>query len=279
MQTFKKIRKYLTILLFGVMALLWFTSFSLAQGFIKDYPHFAALNMGQSQAVEDLGFSALSSPAIGLDKGTQQYAVSYRNLTQGDFGLQNFQAGCKFIVQKTSHFGLQARYTGNSAAHILHFSGQYGRKLSDQFAIGTQLNLGQRNAPQYEVENQLSMDLSLWSKPLKDFELGLWIQHLFPIAGSDFEQASILLSSTYDISPEFNMYGSLYLDVQSNLIVGAGFRYLITPNWDIKISYFPNPGAFTLGLGFYLDHLGGHTGTYIQPEFGIQPGAAFFYNQ
>jgi hypothetical protein len=261
-----------------MIALLGVVIQSRGQSFIKDYPHFVALNTGQSQAVEDLGFSALASPALSLAKGNQQYAVSYRNLTQGDFGLQSFQAGAKFTIQSTQHFGLQARYTGNSAAHILHFSGQYGRKLSDNFAVGTQLNFGQRNAPQYEIEQQLSLDLALWSRPLDQFELGLWVQHLFPIFGSSFENASVLVSAAYRVSQDFKIYSSFYLDVNSDLTLGTGFRYLMSPDWDVKVSYFPNKGAFTLGLGFYIGSIGGHTGSYVQPEFGWQPGAAFFYN-
>jgi len=278
MQSFRTMCKFLSGFSLLLLTVFCSSTEGQSQNFIKDYPHFAALNTGQSQAVEDLGLSALASPALGLAQGSQQYAVSFRNLTAGDFGLQHFQAGAKFVFQSTQHFGLQARYTGNSAVHLLHFSGQYGRKLTDKFSLGTQLNFGQRNAPQYEIEQQLTMDLAIWSQPLDQLELGLWVQHLFPIIGSSFENASVLLSSKYEVSPEFRLYGSFYLDVNSDLVLGMGVRYLLAPEWDIKMSYFPSLGAFTLGFGFYFDSFGGHSGSYIQPEFGWQPGAALFYN-
>ena len=227
----------------------------MAQNFIKDYPHFVALNTGQSQAVEDLGFSSLGSPALSLNEGSRQFAASFRQLTTGEFGLRHIQAGAKQVFQSTQHIGFQARYTGNSAVHLLHFSGQYGRKLFDNFSLGTQLNFGQRKAPQYEIENQLSLDLALWSKPLDKFELGLWVQHLFPIVGSSFENASVLVSAKYEISEIFSIYAALQLDVHSDLQPGSGFRYLLAPEWDLKVSYFPSMGAFTLGVGFYLDLL------------------------
>jgi len=276
MQSFRHMCKFYNGLIFLLLLTLSFSGPLYSQNFIKEYPHFAALNTGQSQAVEDLGLSALASPALGLEKGRQQYAVSYRNLTMGDFGLQHFQAGAKWIFQSTQHIGFQSKYTGNSAVHILHFSGQYGRKLADNFSIGTQLNFGQRKAPQYEIEQQLTMDLALWSRPLDNFELGLWVQHLFPILGASFENASVLLSSKFEVSPAFSVYGSFYLDVNSHLLLGTGLRYLLAPEWDIKMSYFPQRGAFTLGFGFYFDKIGGHSGSYIQPEFGWQPGAALF---
>ncbi|NBC24370.1 MAG: hypothetical protein GVX78_01995, partial [Bacteroidetes bacterium] len=91
----------------------------MAQNFIKDYPHFVALNTGQSQAVEDLGFSSLGSPALSLNKGSRQFAASFRQLTMGEFGLRHIQAGAKQVFQSKQHIGFQARYTGNSAVHLL----------------------------------------------------------------------------------------------------------------------------------------------------------------
>ncbi len=248
------------------------------QNFIVEYPHFAGLNTGNSHAVEDLGMSAIGSPALSIFSGTQQWSLSYRTMTFGDFGLQHMQAGGKFKFRENQHFGLQARYTGNSAVHVLHFAGQYGRQLFNNFSAGIQINYGQRTAPQYEIENQLSLDLALYSEPLDRLELGLWLQHIFPVIGSSFENAAILCSAKYSLSEVFALYGSFYQDINSELLVGTGIMYRVSKQWDFKVAYFPNTAAFTLGLGFRMDHWGGHTGSYIQPQFGWQPGAALYYH-
>lgn len=145
--------------------------------------------------------------------------------------------------------------------------------------MGLGLNYGQRYTADYNRADQLSMDIAINSQPIKGLSLGLWARNVFPIIGSSFENTSLLLSSKYKISDRLSVYAAFHQQVSMELLMGTGFYYRLHEHLDVKCAYYPVQGAFTLGLGVPLGNWGIHTGSFIQPEFGIQPGAAVYYQK
>jgi hypothetical protein len=222
--------------------------------------------------------SALASPALGISSSKWQGAVSFQQFSFGDYPLQHYQVGAKMNFRKTQHLGFQAFYTGNQAVGILQFSGLYGRQLFENLNMGIRLNYGQRAIEQYETAHQLSMDIALSSRPVADLYIGAWARHLFQIKGSSLENASLLVSAKYHLNPNFRVYASLFSNIISEVSIGTGFYYRITEILDLKLSYFANQSAFTLGFGLNFDEQWGiHSAAFWQSALGVQPATGAFY--
>ena len=115
-----------------------------AQAFQKPYASVIGSSLGHAEAVEDLGQAALHSPAILLESKLQ-IAISYRQLSVGDFGLNAFNAAFRQKVGKRQHVGLGAAYFGNEAGQLIDLNVHYGRALFEEFNLGVQFNFHQRN--------------------------------------------------------------------------------------------------------------------------------------
>lgn len=251
-----------------------------AQSFLQSYSHATGLNLGRSEAIEDLGFSSLSSPALSLDQAQWQISSSFRQFSFGDYGLRNMQAGFKKEIFQKQHMGLQAQYTGNSAAGILQLSALYGRSLFDNLNIGIQFNYGQLNVIHYESVSNMTIDLALSSEALPGLYLGAWVRNLFRVKGESLENASLLVSAKYHINPEFRVYASFYKTVISELEIGTGLYYRIMDQLDLKLAYHSTQSAFTLGFGLHFDNKWGiHSAGHLHSDLGMQPALGAYYQK
>jgi hypothetical protein len=266
--------------LFIILFCFLFSHLLNAQAFQKPYASVIGSSLGHAEAVEDLGQAALHSPAILLESKLQ-IAVSYRQLSAGDFGLNAFNAAFRQKVGKRQHLGLGAAYFGNEAGQLIDLNVHYGRALFEELNLGVQFNFHQRNITNYEMENSWSAELAMKSVVFDEqLELGFWARNAFPMSRNDWSLASLHLSAKFKVSPQVALYAGWVQQMDLSPDIGFGLAYQIVEAVDAKISFFSNSNTFVLGVGYRLsDEVGTHFAGRLHPLIQTQWMAGAYYEK
>lgn len=186
-------------------------------------------------------------------------------------------------ISKWGNFGLKTFYSGHQDFNKTQLGLAYGKKLSDYFSGGVQVNLHQYAITNYGTSSLFSFELGFRVALSKNFDLGF---HLFNPGNTTLNKDNGLTIQTkpalhlgisyhqdnYLISTEVSKEGN---NLAPNLKLGA--EYAFYESLFMRIGFNTNPSLLSFGIGTQWENLKLDISYSYHQLLGSTPGISLNY--
>lgn len=187
------------------------------------------------------------------------------------------------FVSKWGNFGLKTFYTGHPDFNNTQLGFAYGKKLSNTFSGGVQVNMHQYAITNYGTSTLLSFELGFRAKLSDYFNLGF---HLFNPGNTSLNQENgLILQTKPAINLGISFYQENYLiatevskegnNVAPNLKLGAEYTFYEVLFFRLGIN--TNPSLMSFGIGTQWKNLKADVNYSYHQLLGSTPGISISY--
>jgi hypothetical protein len=203
---------------------------------------------------------------------------------QNMFGLEglhvfNFAAA---LTTNSGNFGVSVQYFGDANYHQTKAGIAYGRKLSETFGAGLQLDYISTNVNEVDAASAISFEAGITYSPYKTLEIGARVFN--PIRariGEAFpdEEIPVLFTIGMRYIPSDKVFVAIEGEqlVDADLRIKSGIEYHIIEALYMRCGYLSNPSMFTCGAGLALQGLQFDFAAQFHQQLGMTPGIGILY--
>ena len=207
-----------------------------------------------------LGGAAVTFSSVNSVFSNQAGLVGIRNTSYSINSEQRFllneiravSAAVAHSFGKTGTLGLGVQYFGFSAYNEQRISLGYGRKLGDNFAIGTSLIWSNTAIPEYGNKGVFTFDIGMMAYISPKVSLGVEIFNPLRVKITDDESlpAVLKIGFLYRPSKVVRIMAEVEKDIQFGLRTHWGAEYDVLKQLVLRFGLTTRPAEFSFGFGY-----------------------------
>jgi hypothetical protein len=186
------------------------------------------------------------------------------------------------LPTRSGNFGITGTYVGNISNTETEVGLAYGRKLSNNIAIGGQFNYYTQRIPQYYTSGAFSIEAGVVLKINDQVQAGF---HIYNPNGSKVAKTEERLPAIYTVgfgyepSDRFMLSGEVLKieDEKVNFRALAGYQF--DKRLYARLGVNTAQAVYTVAGGVQLSNLSLEVMTAVHPQLGITPGLAILFQQ
>jgi hypothetical protein len=217
-------------------------------------------------------FSALNNQAALGFLESIQFGVFAEQRFVG-VGIGNY-AGAVALPTGSGTFAASINSFGYAMYRDTRIGLGYGRKLSDHFSIGIQVDYVGTSIPEYGSASTVVVEAGLMAKPSPKWQIAAHAYNFTQSTIGELEErlASVMsLGVRYSSSERLALAVEIGKDIQYGPDVHAGIEYTLADALVARAGFATNPAAVAIGLGFNLSKLHVDVGSSYNRYLGLSP--------
>ena len=238
--------------------------------------------MGNASVTNTDVYSAQNNQAALGYLETGSAGISSLNYFLIDGGINSYYGVFALPVKTSGTFGLTLNYKGDPTFNQSKIGIGYGRKLTDELAVGLQLDYVGTSTTEVGSGSAFTFDIGLLFKPMQDITIGAKVFN--PIrakTGLDYEQelpALINVGFNYHPSEKINLCAEAEHEIEEILRGKFGIEYHIIDELFLRGGYITNPSMFSCGVGVVVQQFKLDLSAQFHQQLGMSPGLGLSYD-
>ncbi len=235
-----------------------------------------------------MGGSSVAMQGVFSTHNNQAGLAAFEHMAGGIYSEKRFflnalnlHAGAVVVPTANGVFGLGISYFGYKAYNDKKIGLAFGKKFSDRFSGGVQLDYLSTFISEFGNRSAFTAEAGIQARISRTFLLGAHLFNPFRIKVSEFENekvpTTLRVGLIYTPSDKLLFTVETEKDIDLKPVVRAGMEYLIVKKLFIRTGLSTNPVVNSFGIGLNLDQLKMDIATSIHPVLGISPHFSLLY--
>lgn len=238
--------------------------------------------MGNASVTNVDVYSAQNNQAALGYLETGGVGISTLNYFLVEGGINSYYGVFALPVKTSGTFGLSLNYKGDPTFNQTKIGIGYGRKLTDELAVGLQLDYVGTSTTEVGSGSAFTFDIGVLYKPVQDLTIGAKVFN--PIrakTGLDYEQelpALINVGMNYHPSEKINLCAEAEQEIEEILRGKFGIEYQIIDQLFLRGGYITYPSMFSCGIGVKIQQFKLDLSAQFHQQLGMSPGLGLSYD-
>ncbi len=180
--------------------------------------------------------------------------------TENSFGIKELSTHAAVFALPVSGgvFGLNVAYTGFELYNETKIGLAFGKKLSESFNVGVQVDyLGIYADGSTNNSNNFTFEIGAQKKLMRDLTLGA---HIFNPIAVKLNETEVIpsvfkLGLRYDANQKVSVFTETKLENAENGMLKVGLEYKIIEQLQLRTGFSTNPAKNTFGIGYMLNNI------------------------
>ncbi len=239
-------------------------------------------SMGNASATLTDVYSAQNNQAALAYLEHLSVGFSTQNYFMVDGGISSHYGAFALPLKNAGSFGLSVNYKGDATFNQSKIGLGYGRKLTDELAVGLQLDYVGTSTSEVGSGAAFTFDIGLLYKPAKTISIGAKIFN--PIrakTGLESEQelpSLINLGIGYHPSEKILICAEAEQEMDETLRGKFGLEYHIIDQLFLRGGYITYPSMFSCGIGIQIKQFKLDLSSQFHQQLGPTPGLGISYD-